>query len=168
MKRSISALAVLAVAGGLIVAFAQGPGPDPSGENPGGPRGPRGPRGGPFERMYDTKMVETITGEVIAVEVAPSPRGPGGGMHLRLNAKKETVDVALGPERYLKDQSLQIKAGDNIEVRGSRVTIEENPVVIAAEVKRGDESLILRDDNGIPKWAGQGREGRGRRGRQAD
>jgi hypothetical protein len=41
-----------------------------------------------------------------------------------------------------------------VEVKGSRVTIAGKPVVIAAEVKKGDETLKLRDDNGIPAWAG--------------
>jgi hypothetical protein len=41
-----------------------------------------------------------------------------------------------------------------VEVKGSRVTFAGNPAIIAAEVKKGDALLKLRDENGIPAWAG--------------
>jgi hypothetical protein len=42
-------------------------------------------------------------------------------------------------------------------VRGSRITFEGKPAIIAAQVKKGDRSLTLRDDSGVPAWSGQGR-----------
>jgi hypothetical protein len=41
-----------------------------------------------------------------------------------------------------------------VEVKGSRVTFEGKPAIIAAEVKKGDEVLKLRDENGFPMWSG--------------
>jgi hypothetical protein len=41
-----------------------------------------------------------------------------------------------------------------VEVTGSRVTFRNKSAIIAAEVKKGDEVLRLRDSNGIPVWAG--------------
>jgi hypothetical protein len=41
-----------------------------------------------------------------------------------------------------------------IEVRGSRVTFEGKPALIAAEVMKGDGTLRLRDQDGYPAWAG--------------
>jgi hypothetical protein len=38
---------------------------------------------------------------------------------------------------------------------GSRITYEGKPAIIAAEVKKGDEVLRLRDEKGIPVWAGR-------------
>jgi hypothetical protein len=48
----------------------------------------------------------------------------------------------------------KIEKGDKIEVKGSRVTFAGKPAIIAAEVKKGDNILKLRDENGIPAWAG--------------
>jgi hypothetical protein len=48
----------------------------------------------------------------------------------------------------------QIVAGDKIEVKGSRITYQGKPAIIAAEIHKGDEVLMLRDANGIPMWAG--------------
>ncbi len=39
-------------------------------------------------------------------------------------------------------------------LKGSRVTVAGKPALIAAEVTKGDALLKLRDDSGIPAWAG--------------
>jgi len=35
-----------------------------------------------------------------------------------------------------------------------RVAFDGKPAIIAAEVKKGDSTLVLRDSAGIPPWAG--------------
>jgi hypothetical protein len=49
---------------------------------------------------------------------------------------------------------VKIQPKDTVEVKGSRVTVQGQPALIAAEVKKGDEVLKLRDEAGIPMWAG--------------
>lgn len=39
-------------------------------------------------------------------------------------------------------------------MKGSRVNIMGRPALIASELKKGDSVLKLRDENGIPVWAG--------------
>ncbi len=121
-------------------------------------RGPRGSggwgMGGAFQRMYDPRTVETVIGEVAGVDLIAPMRGMGAGVHLRLKTGKEVVSVHLGPSWYLDHLDARIEKGDKIEVKGSRVMLAGKPVIIAAEVKRGDALLKLRDDNGVPVWAG--------------
>ena len=81
-------------------------------------------------------------------------KGMGMGVHLMLKTEAETVDVHLGPLWYLESQDADLKAGDAIEVRGSRIQIDKKPAIIAIEIKRGDDVLVLRDADGIPRWAG--------------
>lgn len=81
-------------------------------------------------------------------------KGMYSGIHLILKTDKETIDVHLGPEWYIERLDTKIKKGDKIEVKGSRLTISGKPAIIAAEVKKGDNVLILRDSAGIPTWAG--------------
>ena len=38
--------------------------------------------------------------------------------------------------------------------KGSRVTVQGKPELIAAEVRKGDETLRLRDESGVPAWSG--------------
>jgi hypothetical protein len=76
------------------------------------------------------------------------------GVHLTLKTEKETLPVHLGPSWYIENQDLQIEPGDKIEVKGSRIAFEGKPAIVAAEVRRGDDLLKLRDDAGVPFWAG--------------
>jgi hypothetical protein len=60
----------------------------------------------------------------------------------------------LGPEWYIAAQDARIDPKDSIEVRGSRITFEGKPAIIAARIKKGAEELVLRGDRGFPAWAG--------------
>ncbi|OPY62846.1 MAG: hypothetical protein A4E57_03894 [Syntrophorhabdaceae bacterium PtaU1.Bin034] len=50
-----------------------------------------------------------------------------------------------------------MEKGGTVEVKGSRVNLAGKPVIIAAEVRKGEEILALRNDTGIPVWSGWGR-----------
>jgi hypothetical protein len=108
-------------------------------------------------RMYDPKTVETVKGEVVGVEKIPSPQGKGYGVHLTLKTEKETLLIEAGPGWYVEKQPVKIEAKDILEIRGSRVMFQGKPAIIAAEIKKGEQILKLRDENGIPAWSGRSR-----------
>lgn len=110
--------------------------------------------GSRYGRMYDTKTVETVSGEVLNIDKIRPMRGMSYGIHITLKTDKGEIPVHLGPAWYIDRQSPAIKAGDRIEVKGSRVMFQGKPAIIAAEVSKGDEVLRLRDDRGYPAWAG--------------
>jgi hypothetical protein len=119
-------------------------------ENPGGLE-PGGGAG--YERRYDPKTVETVGGEVVSVEKITG-QGMDSGWSLTLKTVKETILVYLGPGWFLEKQDLGFAPKDQVEVTGSQITFKGKPAIIAAQVKKGDKSLILRDAGGIPAWAG--------------
>lgn len=110
--------------------------------------------GAPYQRMYNPATVETISGTVEAVDKTTPMRGMHYGIHLLVKTDKETISVHLGPEWYLERLDTKIEKRDEVQIKGSRVTMMGNPAIIAAEVKKGDAVLKLRDDNGIPVWSG--------------
>jgi hypothetical protein len=110
--------------------------------------------GTPYARMYDPKTVETVSGEVASLETLTPMQGMGSGMHLLLKTDKGVISVHLGPVWYLENQDVSLQPGDRVQVRGSRITFQGKPAIIAAEVTRGDEVLHLRDEAGFPLWAG--------------
>ena len=107
-----------------------------------------------YGKMYNPKTVETIRGEVVSVEKMMPMRGMSHGVHAVIKTEKETISVHLGPEWYIDNQDGRIEPKDTIEVKGSRITFDGKPAIVAAEVKRGDEVLVLRDENGVPVWSG--------------
>ena len=66
--------------------------------------------GSQYNRMYDPKAVETITGEVTAVDRITPVKGMSGGVHMNVKTDKETISVQLGPSWYLENQDVKIVA----------------------------------------------------------
>ncbi len=120
-------------------------------------------------RSYDPTTVETVSGEVVRIDEIHGKgwgqgrggRGRGYGVHLILRSDKEEVPVHLAPSWYLDKHAMKLSPGDHVEVRGSRIPFGGKPAIIAAEVKKGDQSLKLRDDDGLPAWRSRGRSSRG-------
>jgi hypothetical protein len=110
--------------------------------------------GSSYGKMYNPETVEKIRGEVVSLDKMMLMKGMSHGIHAVIKTESETISVHLGPEWYIDNQDGRIEPGDTIEVKGSRITFDGKPVIVAAEVKRGDEVLVLRDKNGIPVWSG--------------
>jgi hypothetical protein len=108
---------------------------------------------GQYARVYDPKTVEAVKGEVVGVDLVTPMKGMSRGVHLALKTEKETIAVHLGPSWFLENQDVRLEPKDVVEVKGSRVTFAGKPAIIAAEVKKGDAVLTLRDDNGFPAWS---------------
>lgn len=112
-----------------------------------------------YGRMFDPKSVVTVSGTISSIDDVIPFKGMGTGVHLMLKTQSETADVHLGPRWYVESQDADLKVGDAVEVRGSRIEIDRKSVLIAIELKRGDEVLVLRDADGFPRWAGWRRGG---------
>jgi hypothetical protein len=110
-------------------------------------------------RMYNPKTETTVSGTV--EQVRTISRGAGwGGTHLDLKTGTGTLDIHVGPSRYVASKGFTFAKGDKIEVTGSKVSFHEHDAIIAREIKIGGKVLTLRNDQGIPEWAG-GRRGGG-------
>ena len=151
MKKIHTALLFAAGMAGLFNvtdSFAQrGPGMTWRGSGGWGP-------GSQYNRMYDPKTMESLSGEVTSVDRITPGKGMSGGIHMNVKTDKETISVHLGPSWYIENQDVKIASKDKVEVKGARVTFAGKPAIIAAEVKKGDEVLKLRDDSGFPAWSG--------------
>jgi hypothetical protein len=127
----------------------QGMGPG-RGMRPGRGMGP-GRMQGVEARRYDPATVETIQGTVDAVRRIPMGRAYSVRLQL---AENGAPTVILGPSWYLDNQDVLIPEGADVTVTGSRVELNGEPVLIAAEVTYDDQVLNLRDEDGFPVWSG--------------
>jgi hypothetical protein len=110
--------------------------------------------GSKYGRMYNPKTVETINGDVISVDRITPRKEMRYGIHLMVKTDKEEISVHLGPGWYIENQEISIEPKDKISVKGSRITINGNSAIVAAEIMKGDEILKLRDESGFPVWSG--------------
>ena len=108
----------------------------------------------PSGRLYNQASEETVTGKVTAIEQTVSKHRFGYGVHLQLQCGNEDISVHLGPAWYLERNGLALAVGDTLQIVGSRITLQDGPALIAAEVKKGEKTLRLRNSQGIPLWSG--------------
>ncbi len=96
------------------------------------------------EKLLKGKIEELYTDE------------PSDMMEARIRMEKgkqmgELIRVRLAPEWYLQNR---VRLGDEIELRGSEVTTNEEKMIIAREMRntRTRTELSLRNKQGFPMW----------------
>jgi hypothetical protein len=65
--------------------------------------------------------------------------------------------VHLGPEPYLAERGVVVRAGDKVTVRGFAVALGEKPLLIAKVVMTERAEVNLLDGEGFPVWSDRGR-----------
>jgi hypothetical protein len=144
---------ILAFSGILVLlAAASACGQPAQTAGPGAGKGAMAPKAG-MGMQYDPKAVETVSGEVTQVQTMGRRTK---GVHLQVKTDKETLIVVLGPTTYLEQQKMTFAVGDKVEVKGSRIQHPQQAMIVAGEVKKGDQLLKLRDDQGKPMWSPMG------------
>ncbi|MCC7429972.1 DNA-binding protein [bacterium] len=113
-----------------------------------------------YQRNYNPQKVVTVKGKVLKVEEITPASGMAYGIHLLFKTEAETLSVHLGPVWFVERQDFEVNKNDELEIKGSKITLDNSKVLIASEVKKGEDELILRDENGFPLWSGFGRRGR--------
>ena len=103
--------------------------------------------------MYDPATETYIKGTVEEVKTVPHGRMMAG-MHLILKADDVTHEVTLGPANFVSGKGFSFAKGDAIELTGSKVNVGGTAYIVAREVIKDGRTLILRDKNGAPAWAG--------------
>jgi hypothetical protein len=108
-----------------------------------------------YNRLYDPDTVTTISGTVEDIDYFTPAEGMAQGVHVQLRQTTgEATEVHLGPRWYIDNQDIEIREGDFIQVTGSRIMFEGEPVIVASSVQMDGEVLRLRDREGYPLWAG--------------
>jgi DNA polymerase III alpha subunit len=100
-------------------------------------------------RDYDMKGEITIFGTVVKVARVRDMQRPA--LQLIVADSKETFEVHLGPADFV-DSRMKFREGNAVEIIGSISNTGQRRVVLAREVKKGDQTLKLRDENGFPLW----------------
>lgn len=111
-----------------------------------------------YNKIYDEKTFTEIKGEITSVEQIAMKKGTSTGIHITVKTETETYPVHLGPKWYLDKQAVQLKVGDNVVVKGSKVIIDSKQTLIAKEVVKDGHTLKLRDQTGKPVWSGKGKK----------
>lgn len=98
---------------------------------------------------YDKSAEVRVKGLIEDVKISADDT-----VHLTLKSDKGSLDVIVAPEKFLKEMEITFAKGDSIEVLGSRLTVEGNAVLLAREVTRNGDVILMRDEQGKGVWVG--------------
>src|SRR5207249_1182515 len=101
---------------------------------------------------YDLKTEAKFKGTVADLQLPP--KGSEKEIaHLVLKNGADAVDVYLCPQAFLADMGFSLSKGDEIALTGSKVKQGEADLILAREVVKGNDTLVLRDEKGSPVWS---------------
>lgn len=104
-------------------------------------------------RNYDPKTEVTVKGTIEEVQEFNGRNGRSG-THLMLKTDSGTLPVHVGPSAYITKQQFSFAKGDEVSVLGSKVQIAGKETLLAREITKEGKTLVLRNSQGIPEWAG--------------
>ena len=100
---------------------------------------------------YDLQTETKMKGTVEEMKLPPKGREKEV-VHMLAKSGANTVDIYLCPESFLDDMGVSFNKGDEIAMTGSKVKQGEADLILAREVVKGTDTLVLRDDKGNPIW----------------
>lgn len=109
------------------------------------------------EAVYNPATVVDVVGTVTSIRQV-SAGAPLAGLHATVQLKTGAVDVYLGPPDFLSFLKASFKAGERLEVVGSRVKSGNSDVILTRQVDDGFSLITLRDPNGVADWQNWGQE----------
>ena len=108
--------------------------------------------------MFDARNIRTLTGTVSSViEQSGAENDFGVGIRLLVkrddapNAKGDTL-VYVGPTEFLKKQGAPFNQNDRVTLVGAEMDRDGRRVFVAQTITRGDLTMQLRQENGLPLW----------------
>lgn len=110
------------------------------------------PKRAPRVPTYNAATEVKAQGIVEEIQEFYCPISDDQGTHLKLKTDRGTLQVHVGPARFLRSQQVSFKVGDQVQVLGARLQYDGADALLAREITRGDEVFILRDHLGQPVW----------------
>jgi hypothetical protein len=92
-----------------------------------------------------------MKGTVDEIKVPPKENGKEV-VHLLMKNGEDVVDLYFCPKSFMDDMGVSFSKGDELAFTGSKVKYAGADLILAREVVRGSDTLVLRDDKGNPVW----------------
>ncbi len=100
-----------------------------------------------YDPATETKMKGVVE------ELRLPPKGQEKDVaHLLIKNGDGMIDIYLCPKSFMDDMGVTFTKGDAVAVTGSKVKQDGADLVLAREVVKGQDTLVLRDDKGDSVW----------------
>lgn len=100
---------------------------------------------------YDTSTEAKFKGTIEDLKLPP--KGSEKEItYITIKSGADTMEIYLCPKSFMDDMGVSFAKGDEIAFTGSKVKTGDADMVLAREVVKGTDTLVLRDDKGNPVW----------------
>jgi len=113
-------------------------------------------KGSDYNKLYNLDEWDDFKGYVVGfTKIIPLPgMAPGVALLVRDRDSNEIVTVHLGPRAFVNPNSVGVRKGERVKVKGVWAEIKGKEVFLAAKVKKGDhfEYKLRLTKDGTPFW----------------
>jgi hypothetical protein len=107
-----------------------------------------------YNDLYEASEMDQFKGVIESIgEVVPLP-GMDPGVSLTVKDQDgEEVRVQVGPKSFVNLDSIGLRKGDKVKIRGVWAEIDDKEVFLASKIKKGEAELKVRKtSDGTPYW----------------
>jgi sporulation protein YlmC with PRC-barrel domain len=106
-----------------------------------------------YNKMFNPSEVKTLHGKIESVGTFALEGTPVVGVRLGIRTDNGSlVTVHAGPQSYLERNNIVFHYGDEVTVMGAPAKVGWRNVILASQIKKGDQTLDLRSKEGKPLW----------------
>ena len=113
-------------------------------------------KGSDYNKLYNLDEWDDFKGYVVGFKkIIPLPgMAPGVALLVRDRDSEEVVTVHLGPATFVNPNSVGVRKGDKVKVKGVWAEIKGKEVFMASKVKKGNysEYKVRLTKDGTPFW----------------
>ena len=100
---------------------------------------------------YDPAAETSVSGTIRYVISVPGADGTVG-VHFELKTATGPVRVHVAPAMFIGMNNFSFLVDDAVAIRGAKIGKGADEAIWARLVMKGSETLVLRDDDGTPRW----------------
>jgi hypothetical protein len=109
-----------------------------------------------YNKLYDLDEWDSFKGQVVGFKKITPLQGMSPGVALLVKEKggDEVITVHLGPIPFVNPNSISLRKGEKVKVKGVWAEIDGNEIFMASKVKKGDyyEYKVRLTKDGTPFW----------------
>ncbi len=105
--------------------------------------------------LFNPATLQSFKGEIASVETFSYVTRPTPHKQILLRTPGAEITVDLGPEWYLESQGIYVAPGEEVEIEGSLIKVNDTFFVIASSITQDGVTYKLREKNGLPIWRGR-------------
>ena len=101
---------------------------------------------------YAAAASRVVDGKISEIIYLPGATADSAMVEARVFASGRATLVRLAPVGLLKQSQLVLREGDTVSVAGFEVNGMDGDLMVAVEIRKGDQRVVLRDLRGQPVW----------------